>query len=106
MANRRRGKPAHRDPFDPLDGTIDTTFDLHGLTASQARTAVESYLATARGRYPGGLVHLITGKGRRSNGEPVLKHIVQNLLQAQTLHPVHAWGPDLDGGGYLVRLKP
>lgn len=106
MARRRRRQPVDRDPFDPLDGPIDTTFDLHGLTTSEAQMAMQNFLLTAQVRHPGGLVHIITGKGLRSNGGPVLKNLVRNLLKSETFHPVGAWGPDLDGGGYLIRLTP
>lgn len=60
-----------------------------------------SYLLT---RQPGALVHVITGKGRGSPGRPVLKSKVKALLRTGAL-PVAAWGGDLDGGGYLIRLK-
>jgi DNA-nicking Smr family endonuclease len=106
MAKRRRGQPAHQNPLDPLEGPISAQFDLHGMTASGVRAALQNFLLTAHGRHPGGLVHIITGKGLRSVGGPVLKGIVRKLLEAGAFYPVAAWAPDLDNGGYLIRLKP
>ncbi len=102
---RRRRTEPYRDPFEPLDGPIDHTLDLHGLTATEARVAVERFLGGAHRRHPGGLIHLITGKGRRSSGRPVLRGLVRGLLESGRFSEVAEWGPDLDGGGFLVRLR-
>ena len=101
-----RGSPpsaAPRNPFDPLDGPVDDTLDLHGFGAAEARTAAAAFLERTRRRTPGGLVHLITGKGRGSPGHPVLKTMIRTMLRSGEL-PAAAWGEDLDGGGFLVRL--
>ena len=92
------------DPFDPLDGPIVDTLDLHGLTGLEAKSAVASYLARVRKRHPGELVHVITGKGRNSAGTPVLKPAVRSVLAADTSN-VARWGRDYDDGGFLVRLS-
>jgi DNA-nicking Smr family endonuclease len=73
------------------------------MTWSQAEPAVAAFLNRIRKRQRGALVHIITGKGRGSPGHPVLKTRVRTLLKAGSL-PVEAWGTDLDGGGFLVRL--
>jgi len=99
----RRKDPRSSNPFDPLDGPISDSFDLHGFTAAETREAVPPYLARARKQYPGGLVHIITGKGKGSIGRPILKGTVRRLLEAG--HPaVRLFSIDPDGGGYLVRL--
>ena len=90
--------------FEPLDGPVDDTLDLHGMTWSQAEPAVVAFLNRNRKRQRGALVHIITGKGRGSPGHPVLKTRVRTLLKAGSL-PVEAWGTDLDAGGFLVRLR-
>ena len=55
--------------------------DLHGMNARQAETRVRFFLqrhaTTSRGR----VVHIITGKGTRSQGEPVLPELVREMLQ-------------------------
>lgn len=90
--------------LDPLDGPVSDTLDLHGMTWSEAEPAVTTFLTRVRKRAPGALVHVITGKGKGSPGRPVLKTRVRTLLRTN-LTQVEAWGPDLDGGGYLIRLR-
>lgn len=94
----------HRDPFEPLFGAPADTLDLHGFRADEAVAAANEFIKRAQRRTPGGLVHIITGRGRGSAGGPVLKPRVRSLLKGGLL-PVAAWGEDLDGGGFLVRLK-
>ena len=91
-------------PLDPLDGPIADTLDLHGMTWSEAEPAVAAFLTRVRKHEPGALVHVITGKGKGSPGRPVLKTRMKTMLRTNLPH-VKAWGPDLDGGGYLIRLK-
>lgn len=102
---KRNRKAPPRNPFEPLDGPIDATLDLHGDRADEARARVARFLAEAHRRQPGALVHVITGKGRRSTQGPVLKGAIRSLLRSGTVKDVAAWGPDLDGGGYLIRLR-
>jgi DNA-nicking Smr family endonuclease len=104
MPRRPRRASASRDPFDPLDGPVSDTLDLHGLRADEARLHVPTYLMAARRRQPGALIHIITGKGRGSPAGPVLRGVVRTLLRAQDPVLVAAWGPDRDDGGFLVRL--
>src|SRR5215211_4878129 len=94
-----------RNPFEPLEGAVDDTLDLHGFGAAEARAAVITFLRRVQRQSPDALVHLITGKGRGSPGRPVLKGVVKSLLRSSAV-PVHEWGEDLDGGGFLVRLGP
>lgn len=101
--NPRRRHGGRHDPFDPLDGPVSTTLDLHGFRASEVREQLPLFLSGARRRYPRGLVHVITGKGRGSAGGPVLKTIVRTMLRSGELE-VSEWGEDASGGGYLLRL--
>lgn len=89
---------------DPLDGPVDDTLDLHGMSGTEAVAAVTAFIQRIRKRQPGALLHVITGKGKGSAGGPVLKGRVGTLLRNGSL-PVAEWAVDLDGGGYLVRLK-
>jgi hypothetical protein len=98
-------RPPHGNPFEPLEGAVADTLDLHGFGAAQAHAAVITFLRRVQRQSPDGLVHLITGKGRGSPGRPVLKGVVKSLLRSGAV-PVHAWGEDLEGGGFLVRLGP
>lgn len=91
-------------PWAAVEGPIDDTLDLHGMSASGALLAVEAFVRRVRKRQPGALVHVITGKGKGSPGRPVLKTRVRTMLRSGTL-PIEAWAPDLDSGGFLLRLK-
>ena len=91
-------------PLEPLRGPVDDTLDLHGMSGIEAVAAVTAFVERVRKRQPGALVHVITGRGRGSPGRPVLKPKVKALLRSGTL-PVAEWAEDLDGGGYLIRLK-
>lgn len=105
MARRSRRSTLPADLFDRLDGPITDEIDLHGLTAAEARLRVQTCLELARKKMPGGLIHIITGKGKNSAGRPVLKGLVRTLLTTGKLPQVATWGLDLGEGGFLVRLK-
>jgi dsDNA-specific endonuclease/ATPase MutS2 len=101
---RRSSSSDPPNPFEPLSGPIADTLDLHGMRASEALPAVTAFLQRAQRRAPGALVHIITGKGRGSPGRPVLKTRVRTHLRSAEV-PVADFGVDLDGGGYIVRLR-
>jgi DNA-nicking Smr family endonuclease len=91
------------NPFEPLDGPVAESIDLHGMNAAEAVAAASAFLRRAAKRSPGALAHVITGRGRGSPGRPVLKPKIRTLLRSGDV-PAAAWGEDLDGGGFLVRL--
>jgi DNA-nicking Smr family endonuclease len=105
MTRRSQRSSVRPDVFDPLDGSITDEIDLHGLTSAQARERVRTGLEQARSKTPGGLIHIITGKGRNSVGQPVLLSLVRSMLSSGRLPEVATWGLDYDDGGYLVRLR-
>lgn len=105
MARRRRPAPLPANPFDPLDGPVGQTLDLHGTGAAEARTSVKRFIETAARHSPGTLVHVITGKGRGSPGGPVLKPVVRQLLAGELGRLTRDWAEDPDGGGFLVRVR-
>lgn len=97
-------KQPARNPFDPFDGPIAATLDLHGQTATQAVASLESFLATSRKRHRDALVHVITGRGRNSGSKgPVLPGRVRAALKRSPHVDAHV--QDGDGGGFLVRLR-
>lgn len=106
MAGRRGG---HRQPtFDTSDALLGArvarTLDLHGDTAAQAKDRVAAFLRTTPKGPGGAVVHIITGKGRNSPGGSVLKPAVRTVLKS--LGPLVAdWAEDVDGGGFLVRVR-
>lgn len=105
MAKRRRATERPANPFDPLDGPVAQTLDLHGAGVADARTSVKRFIESAARHSPGALVHVITGKGRGSQGGPVLKPVVRQLLAGELGRLTRDWAADPDGGGFLVRLR-
>ncbi|HSU14206.1 Smr/MutS family protein [Longimicrobium sp.] len=98
MARRRR-------PSEPSRGTIYPLLDLHGHTGGEARARTESWL---RARAAGGerTVVIVTGRGNRSQGLPVLRGEVEHLLTLLTGEVVLRWEMTVGGGGFRVELRP
>ena len=88
-----------------LVARVAATLDLHGRTASEAREAVRSFLSLSARRWPGSVVHIITGKGNRSAGRPVLRGAVAGMLRGELAPRVADWAKDIDEGGFLIRLR-
>ena len=84
---------------------VTSALDLHGRTASEAREMVRSFLALSARRWPGSVVHIITGKGRGSVGRPVLRGAVAGMLRGELAPRIADWERDIDEGGFLVRLR-
>jgi len=80
------------------------TLDLHGLTGDQARARLGDFLRTRAARSPGCVVHVVTGRGNRSEGLPVLPGVVREALVGSLSEYAaeHAGLPG--GGGVAIRL--
>jgi len=106
-------RKSSRRTGDPLfDATPVATLDLHGFTAAEAERAVVNVVRTWAKRRPGGVVHVITGKGRGSRGSvaggqggSVLRPLVKRLLTGELKPLVSDFARDLDEGGWLVRAR-
>jgi DNA-nicking Smr family endonuclease len=59
----------------------DLTYDLHGQTATEAATNAERFLRTQARARRGGVVRLVTGRGRSGGGAPIRTR-VRTLLRA------------------------
>lgn len=75
----------------------EAVIDLHGMTASQAWSALDSFMTGAHAR---GLskVLIVHGKGNHSGGDPVLKRIVRQYLE-QCRFAGRTGEPGRDEGG-------
>jgi DNA-nicking Smr family endonuclease len=94
--------------FESRDALLDgpaTTLDLHGDTVVAARTRVAQLLASRSRTNPGSRVHIITGKGRGSEGGPKLRPMVAGLLKGECAKYVKDWDRDVDDGGFVVLLR-
>jgi DNA-nicking Smr family endonuclease len=83
---------------------VAAELDLHGLTADEAERRLDMFLERVSHAEPGGVVRVITGRGARSTGQPVLQGMVRDALDGWLRHYVVEWAVDVGGGAYLVRL--
>jgi DNA-nicking Smr family endonuclease len=88
-----------------LDARPVATLDLHGFRATEIEQAVRNFLSTWQRRAPGSVVHVITGRGKGSRTHPVVRPAVRRFLESGGQVLVREWSPDVDSGGYLVRLR-
>jgi len=92
--------------IDWTDRTADATFDLHGQAVNEAAQNAERFLrAQARVR-PGGVVRLITGRGRAGRGAPIrtrVRTLLRTLREGQSV--VRDYVLEDSEGSFLVRLR-
>jgi len=80
--------------------------DLHGMSADQAEARVRFFFQRHATTSPGRVVHVITGKGIRSEGAPVLLELVREMLQQDLSRVVAEWAGLHGGGGFAARMAP
>jgi DNA-nicking Smr family endonuclease len=80
------------------------TLDLHGMSARQAETRVRFFFQRHAATSPGRVVHVITGKGTRSEGAPVLPGLMREMLEDDLSRVVAEWAGLHGGGGFAVRI--
>ncbi len=103
---RRLAQVAGHEPPRTLLGKIPAReLDLHRVQADQAERLVRNLLMTSTRDSPGQVVRIITSKGNRSAGQPVLTPLVRRLLETGLASFVAEFAVDRDGGSFLVRLK-
>ena len=96
---RRRG-PRHPvfDDRDPLHDDVPVaTVDLHGLTVTEARQHLTRTIESLSRHNSGGIVHIITGKGRNSAGNAVLRPQVRGMLTGSLRTYVADFTESIDG---------
>jgi DNA-nicking Smr family endonuclease len=91
--------------LDWTDRVPEATFDLHGQTVLEATANAERFLRAQAGARPGGVVRLITGRGRSGGGAPIRTR-VRGLLRTlkESGRVVRDYTLEHSGGSYLVRL--
>jgi DNA-nicking Smr family endonuclease len=80
------------------------SLDLHGMNAGQAETRVQFFFQRHATTSPGRVVHIITGRGTRSEGAPVLPDLVREMLQHDLSGMVSEWAGLHGGGGFAARI--
>jgi DNA-nicking Smr family endonuclease len=92
--------------IDWTDRQPDATFDLHGQAVSEAVTNVDRFLRTQARVRPGGVVRLITGRGRAGGGSPIrsrVRTLLRAMRDAETA--VRDYALEDSEGSFLVRLR-
>ena len=84
----------------------DMEFDLHGQTVLEAGGNAERFLASQARARPGGVVRLITGRGKSGGGAPIRTR-VRSLLRRlkEEGRVVRDFQLEDSEGSFLVRLS-
>ena len=116
MAKKKRKRKGGREPTAQAQPEIPSfvqlvietpvaKLDLHGLTADQAARRLRDFIRTQSRVSPGKVVHIVTGKGARSEGPPVLPGVTQDVLSGELDEFVEELGGLPGGGAVAVRLS-
>ncbi len=84
----------------------DATFDLHGQSVLEAAGNAERFLRAQAKARPGGIVRLITGRGRGGRGAPIrsrVRTLLRTLKESERV--VRDYELEDSDGSYLVRLR-
>jgi DNA-nicking Smr family endonuclease len=105
MGKRREARPSDSAPRTLHSATVVEELDLHGLTADQAEQRLDMFLERVAASAPGEVVRVITGRGARSVGAPVVQGVVREAITGWLRHRVADWAVDVGGGAFLVRVR-
>ena len=92
--------------MDWTERPAEVTYDLHGQTVLDAGTSAERFLRTQAKARPGGIVRLITGRGKSGGGAPIRTR-VRSLLRTMRDdgRVVRDYLLEDGEGSFLVRLR-
>jgi len=92
--------------LDWTDRPADVTLDLHGQSVHVAAANAERFLRAQAKARPGGVVRLITGRGRSGGGAPIRTR-VRSLLRTfrEDGRVVRDYVLEDGDGSFLVRLR-
>jgi DNA-nicking Smr family endonuclease len=91
---------------DWTDRDPAAVLDLHGQTVLEAVANAERFLRAQRKARPGGVVQVITGRGRGGGGAPIrtrVRTLLRGLQAEGTVVRDHLL--EDSGGSFLVRLR-
>jgi DNA-nicking Smr family endonuclease len=91
--------------LDWTDRSPDATFDLHGQSVTEAVANAERFLRAQAKARRGGIVRLITGRGRAGGGAPIrtrVRTLLRTLKESRSI--VRDYTLEDTDGSYLVRL--
>jgi DNA-nicking Smr family endonuclease len=92
--------------LDWTDRRPDAELDLHGQTVLDAMTNAERFLRAQRKARPGGVVRLVTGRGRAGGGAPIRTR-VRTMLRTMRDRGTEVRDYILEDteGSFLIRLR-
>ena len=92
--------------LDWTDRPADHSFDLHGQAVAEAAANAERFLRTQARARPGGVVRLVTGRGKAGGGAPIRTR-VRTLLKTMRDQGqvVREYVLEEGEGSFLVRLR-
>jgi DNA-nicking Smr family endonuclease len=94
------------EPVGLLQGKpVEAELDLHSLDAMTAEQTLTVFLQRVSVTRPGKVVRVITGRGNRSAGMPILQPLVRRFLTTEVGKRVERFVPDNAGGAFLVELS-
>jgi DNA-nicking Smr family endonuclease len=91
--------------LDWTDRSPDAVFDLHGQRVLEAAANAERFLRTQARTRRGGVVRLITGRGRSGGSAPIrtkVRVLLRTLKESGSI--VRDYTLEDSEGSYLVRL--
>ena len=91
--------------LDWSDRPPAATFDLHGQTVSEAAANADRFLRAQAKARPGGIVRVITGRGRAGGGAPIRTRVRSQLRALREQGTVvRDYVLEETEGSFLVRL--
>jgi len=92
--------------LDWTDRAAEVTYDLHGQSVVEAKANAERFLRAQGRARPGGVVRLVTGRGRSGGAAPI-RTLVRTLLKAmrEDGRVVRDYVLEESEGSFLVRLR-
>jgi DNA-nicking Smr family endonuclease len=92
--------------LDWSDRPVDAAFDLHGQSVGEAIENAERFLRAQGRARPGGVVRLITGRGRGGGSAPIRTRVRTLLRGLRERRDVVAdYELEESEGSFLVRLR-
>jgi DNA-nicking Smr family endonuclease len=91
--------------LDWTDRPPDATYDLHGQSVGEAVANAERFLRAQKRARPGGVIRLITGRGRSGGGAPIrtrVRTLLRGLRERREL--VSDFELEDSEGSFLIRL--
>lgn len=92
--------------LDWTDRPPDASYDLHGQTVTEAVGNAERFLRVQARARQGGVVRLITGRGRSGGGAPIRTRVRSLLKRLQQRgEVVREYVLEDSEGSFLIRLR-